>query len=80
MDEVCLVEGALLERSHDRQLELKEEIRSQISSLEMELMGKSQKQSQAFARIYEYTEARRETDRKLDTLYQRKIKEARTAA
>ncbi|CAN1228971.1 mRNA export factor GLE1 [Linum grandiflorum] len=76
MDEVGLVEGALLERSHDHQLELKEEIRSQFSSLEMELMGKSQKQSQAFARIDEYTEARRETDRKLDTLYQRKIAEA----
>ncbi|CAN1329683.1 mRNA export factor GLE1 [Linum perenne] len=76
MDEVGLVEGALLERSNEHQLELKEEIRSQLSTLEMELMGKSQKHALAFARIDKYPEARRETDRKLDTLYQRKIAEA----
>ncbi|CAL1415078.1 unnamed protein product [Linum trigynum] len=76
MDEVGLVEAALFERIHEHQLEVKEGIRSQLSTLELDLISKNQKDASAFARIDKYSEARRETDRKLDTLYQRNIAEA----
>ncbi|CAI0394030.1 unnamed protein product [Linum tenue] len=76
MDEVGLVEAALFELFDQHQLELKVEIRRQISALEMELMRKYQKDASAFARIDKYSEARRDTDWKLDTLYQRNIAEA----
>ncbi|CAL1358532.1 unnamed protein product [Linum trigynum] len=76
MDEVGLVEAALFELIDEHQLELKVEIRRRLSALEMELMRKYQKDASAFARIDKYSEARRETDWKLNTLYQRNIAEA----
>ncbi|XP_021653484.1 mRNA export factor GLE1 isoform X2 [Hevea brasiliensis] len=74
MDEVGLVEGALFELSPE--LGVKEDIRNQISTLEMELMRDSGKYDSAFKRVEKYIEARKESDRKFDTQYQRKIAEA----
>lgn len=74
MDEVGLVEGALSELSP--QLQIKENIRNQISELEVELMRESGKSHSAFTRIQKYMQARKESDRKFDTQYQRKIAEA----
>ncbi|KAJ4710976.1 GLE1-like protein [Melia azedarach] len=76
MDEVGLVEGALVELTHEHQLGVKEEIRSLISILETQLMSENEQSSSALARVEKYRDVRREIDRKLDTQYQRKIAEA----
>ncbi|CAL1403717.1 unnamed protein product [Linum trigynum] len=76
MDEVGLVEASMFEQIHEHQLELKEGIRSQLLALQMEFMSKNLKGASAFARIDKYSEARRESDRKVDTLYRRNIAEA----
>ncbi|XP_048233350.1 mRNA export factor GLE1 isoform X2 [Ricinus communis] len=76
MEKVGLVESSLFELSQEHQLGVKEEIRNQISALEMELMRESEKSNSAFNRVEKYREARKESDRKFDTQYQRKIAEA----
>ncbi|PON74648.1 GLE1-like [Trema orientale] len=76
MEESGLVEGGLMELNYEHQLGFKEEIRNKISALESDLMGENEKLASALLRVEKYREARRETDRKLDTQYQRKIAEA----
>ncbi|KAK2636620.1 hypothetical protein Ddye_031412 [Dipteronia dyeriana] len=76
MDEVGLVEGALVELTHEHQLGVKDEIRNLISKLDSELMSENELSNSALARVEKYRDARREMDRKLDTQYQRKIAEA----
>ncbi|XP_037496784.1 protein GLE1 isoform X2 [Jatropha curcas] len=76
MDGVGVLEGALFERSQEHQLGVKEELRNQISALEIELMRESEKSDSASMRVEKYVDARRESDRKFDTQYQRKIAEA----
>ncbi|KAH7565115.1 hypothetical protein JRO89_XS09G0136600 [Xanthoceras sorbifolium] len=76
MDEVGLVEGALVELTHEHQLGVKEEIRNLISKLETELMSENEQSNSALARVEKYRDSRREMDRKHDTQYQRKIAEA----
>ncbi|KAK9277680.1 hypothetical protein L1049_007227 [Liquidambar formosana] len=76
MDKVGLVEGAFLELTDEYQRRVKEEIRNQISALETDLMGESEKSTSALIQVEKFRYARREMDRKLDTQYQRKIAEA----
>ncbi|KAK1578931.1 hypothetical protein Q3G72_034255 [Acer saccharum] len=76
MDEVGLVEGALVEITHEHQLGVKDEIRNLISKLDSELMSENDLSNSALARVEKYRDARRDMDRKLDTQYQRKIAEA----
>ncbi|KAH7515639.1 hypothetical protein FEM48_Zijuj10G0047900 [Ziziphus jujuba var. spinosa] len=76
MEEVGLVEGALFELTLEHELRVKDEIRNKISALETDLMNENQKYNSALNRIEKYREARRESERKLDTQYQRKIAEA----
>uniref|UniRef100_A0A2P2KI25 Protein GLE1 isoform X2 n=1 Tax=Rhizophora mucronata TaxID=61149 RepID=A0A2P2KI25_RHIMU len=76
MGELGLVDAALVELSHEHQLGVTEEIRNQISALEIELFSENEKSASAIAQIEKYREARREVERKLDTQYQRKIAEA----
>ena len=44
-----------------------------MSALESDLMSKNEKFASALLRVEKYREARRETDRELDTQYQRKM-------
>ncbi|GAV90462.1 LOW QUALITY PROTEIN: GLE1 domain-containing protein, partial [Cephalotus follicularis] len=76
MDGNGLVEGALIQMTHEHQLIVKEEIRNQISALETDLISESEKSSSALLRVQKYREARRDSEKKLDTQYQRKIAEA----
>ncbi|KAF7834473.1 protein GLE1 isoform X1 [Senna tora] len=75
MEEAGEVEGALFELTHEHQLRVKDEIRSQISALETSLMNESEKSASALRRVEKYKEARQELDRKFDTQYQRRIAE-----
>lgn len=76
MDEVGLADGALVELTHQHQLGVKEEIRNLISTLETQLISENEQSTSALAQVEKYRDMRREMDRKLDTLYQRKIAEA----
>ncbi|XP_065875673.1 mRNA export factor GLE1 [Euphorbia lathyris] len=76
MDKVGMSEGAVFELTQEHQLGVKEEIRNKISELEMELMRESEKSDSAFRRVEKYREARKESERKFDTQYQRKMAEA----
>lgn len=76
LEKMGVVEGALLEMSHEYHLYVKEEIRSQISSLETELLTEKEKSASALDRLEKMTQARRDMDRKLDMHYQRKTAEA----
>ncbi|XP_059657811.1 mRNA export factor GLE1 isoform X3 [Cornus florida] len=76
MDKVGLVEGPLLELTHEYQISITEEIRNQIVALETDLMSENEKFTSALARVERHTEAKRDIDRKLDMHYQRKIAEA----
>ncbi|KAK6922306.1 mRNA export factor GLE1-like [Dillenia turbinata] len=76
MDKVGLEEGALIELTHEHQHEVKEEIRSQVSALEIDLQKEIEISAAALLRIEKEAEARRELDKKLDTQYRRKIAEA----
>ncbi|XWS69113.1 hypothetical protein CRYUN_Cryun04dG0151400 [Craigia yunnanensis] len=75
MNEVGLVESALLELTHEHQLGVKEEIRNRISALETDLMNESEKSSSAHTKVEKYREARREAERKFDVQFQRRIAE-----
>ncbi|KAK6252439.1 hypothetical protein QUC31_014159, partial [Theobroma cacao] len=76
MNEVGLVESALVELTHEHQLGVREEIRSKISSLETDFMNESEKSSSAHVKVDKYREARREVERKFDVQYQRRLAEA----
>ncbi|XP_024023883.1 protein GLE1 [Morus notabilis] len=76
MEELGIVEGALFELTLEHHLGVKEEIRNKISALETDMMSGNKKSASALLWVEKYREARRETDRKLDTQYQRKIAEA----
>ncbi|KAL7174196.1 hypothetical protein ACSBR2_033450 [Camellia fascicularis] len=76
MEKVGLVEGALSELTHEHRLSITEEIRNQILALETDLMNENKKFTSSLAQVKKYTEARRDTDRKLDMQYQRRIAEA----
>ena len=54
-------------------LHFQEEIRNKFFSLETSLLGENEKSTSALLRVEKYREARRESDRKLDTQYQRKM-------
>lgn len=73
MEESAMVEGALFELTFEYQLGVKEEIRDKISALETDMISGDEKSTSALLRVEKYREARRETERKLDTQYQRKI-------
>ncbi|KAK6930930.1 mRNA export factor GLE1-like [Dillenia turbinata] len=76
MDKVGLEEGVLIELTHEHQHEVKEEIRSQVSALEIDLQKEIEISTAALLRIKKDAEARRGLDKKLDTKYRRKIAEA----
>lgn len=76
MDKVGLVEGALLELTHEHQLSVTEVVRNQVLALETDLMDENKKFSYALDRVKKYTEARQEIERKQDMQYQREIAEA----
>ncbi|ESR51447.1 hypothetical protein CICLE_v10030923mg [Citrus x clementina] len=76
MDEVGLADGALVELTHQHQLGVKEEIRNLISTLETQLISENEQSTSALAQVEKFRDMRREMDRKIDTVYQRKIAEA----
>lgn len=76
MDEVGLADGALVELTHQHQLGVKEEIRNLISTLETQLISENEQSNSALAQVEKDRDMRREMDRKIDTVYQRKIAEA----
>ncbi|XP_048136461.1 mRNA export factor GLE1 isoform X2 [Rhodamnia argentea] len=76
MDEGNSEEAALFELIHEYQLEVKDEIRNQISALETDLINGSEKSTLALVRVEKYRDARRDMDKKIDTQYQRKLAEA----
>ncbi|KAF8040744.1 hypothetical protein BT93_B2846 [Corymbia citriodora subsp. variegata] len=76
MDEGNSEEAALFEFIHEYQLEVKDEIRNQVSALETGLINGSEKSTLALARVEKYRDARRDMDKRIDTQYQRKLAEA----
>lgn len=76
MNEMVAEEGVLYEVSFEHQLDIKEEIRIQVSAFETEIMKEIETSTSSVARVEKYKEARREMDRKLDLQYQRKVAEA----
>lgn len=76
MDKGGVIEGALLELSHEHQLTVAEEIRTQLSAFGTDLTNEKDKLSHAISRAEKNKEARRELDRKRDLQYQRQIAEA----
>lgn len=76
MDEGNSEEAAFFELMNEYQLEVKDEIRNQISALETNLINGSEKSASALVRVEKYRDARRDMDKKIDTQYQRKLAEA----
>ncbi|CAI9300049.1 unnamed protein product [Lactuca saligna] len=76
MDKGGLIEGALIELSHEHQLSVAEEIRSRISAFGTDFTNEKEKLTNAISRAEKSKEARRELDRKRDLQYQRIIAEA----
>nr|XP_043638460.1 protein GLE1 [Erigeron canadensis] len=75
MDKGGVVEGALIELSHEHQLSVAEEIRTTISAFGTDLTNEKEKLTNALSRAEKIKEARRELDRKRDLQYQRQIAE-----
>ncbi|CDY16065.1 BnaC08g40580D [Brassica napus] len=71
-----LAESALYEVINDYQTEVKEDIRSQVSVVETEILQEIETSRSAIARVEKYKETRKEVERKLDLQYQRKVAEA----
>ncbi|KAF3496258.1 hypothetical protein DY000_02057768, partial [Brassica cretica] len=71
-----LAESALYEVINDHQTEVKEDIRSQVSVVETEILQEIETSRSAIARVEKYKETRKEVERKLDLQYQRKVAEA----
>ncbi|KAI3779980.1 hypothetical protein L2E82_09762 [Cichorium intybus] len=76
MDKGGVIEGALIELSHEHQLSVAEEIRTQISAFGTDFTNEKEKLTHALSRAEKSKEARRELDRKRDLQYQRIIAEA----
>ncbi|KAJ0544864.1 putative GLE1-like superfamily protein [Helianthus annuus] len=75
MDKGGVIEGALIELSHEHQLSVAEEIRARISAFGADLTNEKDKFTHALSRAEKNKEARRELDRKRDLQYQRQIAE-----
>ncbi|KAI3733464.1 hypothetical protein L6452_12907 [Arctium lappa] len=76
MDKGGVIEGALIELSHEHQITVAEEIRTRISAFGTDLTNEKEKLTNALSRAEKSKEARRELDRKRDLQYQRIIAEA----
>ncbi|XAR64473.1 hypothetical protein NMG60_11024833 [Bertholletia excelsa] len=76
MDKVGLIEGAVIELTHEHQLSVTDDIRNRILALETDLLNEDKKFNSALFQVKKHTEMRQEMDRKLDMQYQRKIAEA----
>lgn len=74
---LCLLVNVCLlvydDERHINWLCSQEEIRDKISALETDMISGDEKSTSALFRVEKYREARRETERKLDTQYQRKM-------
>ncbi|CAF1994633.1 unnamed protein product [Brassica napus] len=66
-------ESALYEVINDHQTEVKEDIKSQVSVAETEMLQEIETFRSAIARVEKYKETRKEVERKLDLQYQRKV-------
>lgn len=75
MDKGGVIEGALIELSHEHQLSVADEIRTRISAFGTDLKNEKEKFTNALSRAAKSKEARRELDRKRDLQYQRQIAE-----
>ncbi|PIN01400.1 Nuclear-export-signal (NES)-containing protein/polyadenylated-RNA export factor [Handroanthus impetiginosus] len=76
MDKVGLTEGALHELTHELQLNVSEEVRSKISSLETELISENERSALLISKVEKHRESQQERERKFDLQYQRTIAEA----
>ncbi|CAH2037994.1 unnamed protein product [Thlaspi arvense] len=76
MSKMGVAENVLYEVINDQQIEVKEDIRSQVSVVEAEIMNEIETSRSAIARVEKYSETRKEVERKLDLQYQRKVAEA----
>ncbi|XP_024991627.1 protein GLE1-like isoform X2 [Cynara cardunculus var. scolymus] len=76
MDKGGVIEGALIELSHEHQITVAEDIRTRISAFGTDLTNEKEKLTNALSRAEKSKEARRELDRKRDLQYQRIIAEA----
>ncbi|KAK4760482.1 hypothetical protein SAY87_005375 [Trapa incisa] len=76
MDEVGLVEGSLFELTHEYQLGHKEDVRNQLSDIERDILNENEQSESAIMRVKNYRDARRDSEKKIDTQYQRNIAEA----
>ncbi|CAG7867136.1 unnamed protein product [Brassica rapa] len=76
LSKMGLAESALYEVINDHETEVKEDIRSQISVVETEILQEIETSRSAIARVEKYKETRKEVERKLDLQYQRKVAEA----
>ncbi|KAF8104564.1 hypothetical protein N665_0171s0067 [Sinapis alba] len=76
LSKMGLAESALYEVINDHQTEVKEDIRSQVSVVETEILQEIETSLSAIARVEKYSETRKEVERKLDLQYQRKVAEA----
>ncbi|XP_071702057.1 mRNA export factor GLE1 [Rutidosis leptorrhynchoides] len=75
MDKGGVIEGALIELSHDHQLSVADEIRNRISAFRTDLTNEKEKFTNALSRADKCKEARLELDRKRDLQFQRQIAE-----
>ncbi|KAI7742627.1 hypothetical protein M8C21_029585 [Ambrosia artemisiifolia] len=75
MDKGGVIEGALIELSHEHQLSVAEEIRARISAFGADITNEKANFTHALSRAEKNKEARRELDRKRDLQYQRQIAE-----
>ncbi|KAL9686965.1 hypothetical protein QQ045_031361 [Rhodiola kirilowii] len=73
MKRVGLVQGALLELTHEHDLQLKEDVRSQVTAFAITLLNEYEKISTALIHTRKYRDARRDLERRFDTQYNRKI-------
>ncbi|XP_058074958.1 mRNA export factor GLE1 isoform X2 [Magnolia sinica] len=76
MDKTGLEEGILIELEREHQLRVKEEIRNRLYALEADMKNENERSVAVRGRVEKYIEEKRETDRRLDKQYQRKIAEA----
>ncbi|KAJ0253350.1 Protein GLE1 [Hirschfeldia incana] len=76
LSKMGLAESALSEVINDHQTDVKEDVRSQVSIVETEILQEIETCRSAIARVEQYKETRKEVERKLDLQYQRKVAEA----
>ncbi|KAG2264731.1 hypothetical protein Bca52824_071810 [Brassica carinata] len=73
LSKMGFAESALYEVINDHQTEVKEDIKSQVSVAETEMLQEIETFRSAIARVEKYKETRKEVERKLDLQYQRKV-------